>query len=50
MTANLFDVSGRKAIVAGGTGDLGRAMVTGLREAGVEVVVLGRVDGGWMGH
>lgn len=39
---NLFDLLGKKAIVAGGTGDLGKAMVRGLLEAGVEVVILGR--------
>jgi 2-dehydro-3-deoxy-D-gluconate 5-dehydrogenase len=38
----LFDLAGKKAIVAGGTGDLGRALVIGLRDAGVQVVVLGR--------
>jgi 2-deoxy-D-gluconate 3-dehydrogenase len=37
---NPFDISGRKAIVAGGAGDLGTAIVASLRDAGVEVVVL----------
>ncbi len=39
---NLFDLNHKKAIVAGGTGDLGRAMVVGLLDAGAEVVILGR--------
>lgn len=37
---NLFDLTGKKAIVAGGGGDLGRAMVAGLQDAGVTIVVL----------
>jgi len=36
----LFDVVGRKALVAGGAGDLGRAMVSALAQSGVEVAVL----------
>ena len=35
-----FDISGQKALVAGGAGDLGKAMVAALRDAGVEVVIL----------
>ncbi len=38
----LFDVSGKIAIVTGGTGVLGGAMAIGLAEAGAHVVVLGR--------
>ena len=38
----LFDISGRTAIVTGGTGVLGGAMAMGLAEAGANVVVLGR--------
>jgi 2-deoxy-D-gluconate 3-dehydrogenase len=37
---NLFTLNGRKAIVAGGAGDLGRAIVAALRDAGVHVAVL----------
>jgi len=36
----LFDLDGRKALVAGGAGDLGRAMVSALAQAGVEVAVV----------
>jgi len=39
---NLFELQGKKAMVAGGTGDLGMAMVRGLLQAGVAVVILGR--------
>jgi 2-deoxy-D-gluconate 3-dehydrogenase len=35
-----FDISGKKALVGGGAGDLGSAIVTALNSAGVEVVVL----------
>lgn len=44
METGLFDLTGKKAIVAGGAGDLGRAMVAGLRDAGVEVVVIDLVE------
>ena len=37
---NLFDVSGKKAIVTGGSRGLGRAMAQGLLEQGCEVVIL----------
>jgi 2-deoxy-D-gluconate 3-dehydrogenase len=40
MITNPFDLTGKKAIVAGGTGDLGRGMVAALRDAGVDVVIL----------
>jgi len=42
---DLFTLSGKKAIVAGGAGDLGKAMVAGLRDAGVEVVILDIAEG-----
>jgi 2-deoxy-D-gluconate 3-dehydrogenase len=44
MNNALFDLTGKKAIVAGGAGDLGTAMVAGLRDAGVETVVLDRAE------
>ena len=37
----LFDLTGRKAIVTGGTRGLGRGMAEGLMEAGCEVVIVG---------
>ncbi len=40
MAHPYFDLSGRKALVCGGAGDLGSAMVSALHEAGVAVVVL----------
>lgn len=41
-TQKLFDITGRVAVVTGGTGVLGGAMAVGLAEAGAHVVVLGR--------
>ncbi len=38
----LFDLAGRRALVVGGGGGLGRAMARGLHQAGAEVVVMGR--------
>jgi NAD(P)-dependent dehydrogenase (short-subunit alcohol dehydrogenase family) len=38
----LFDITGKTAVVTGGTGVLGGAMAIGLAEAGAHVVVLGR--------
>ena len=38
----LFDISGRIAVITGGTGVLGSAMAIGLAQAGAHVVVLGR--------
>jgi 2-dehydro-3-deoxy-D-gluconate 5-dehydrogenase len=40
MTNPSFDLSGSKALVCGGAGDLGGAIVSALHEAGVAVVVL----------
>ena len=37
----LFDLTGRKAIVTGGTRGLGRGMAEGLMEAGCEVLIIG---------
>src|SRR5688572_13659359 len=42
MTNSLFDLSGRTALITGGTGVLGTAMAIGLANAGVKVAVLGR--------
>ena len=38
----LFDITGKVAVITGGTGVLGGAMALGLAEAGAQVVVLGR--------
>lgn len=38
----LFDISGKTAVITGGTGVLGGAMSVGLAQAGARVVVLGR--------
>jgi len=40
MTDSLFSLEGKKAIVAGGAGDLGTPMVAALHDAGVEVAIL----------
>ena len=39
---NLFDLSGKVAIVTGGNGGIGLGMARGLAQAGADVVVLGR--------
>jgi NAD(P)-dependent dehydrogenase (short-subunit alcohol dehydrogenase family) len=39
---NLFDLSGRTAVVVGGTSGIGRALAIGLAEAGANVVPTGR--------
>ena len=41
---NIFDVTGKKAIVTGGTRGLGYGMAEGLLEAGAEVVIVGTSD------
>ena len=41
---NLFDITGRKAIVTGGTRGLGYGMAEGLMEAGCEVAIVGSND------
>src|SRR5690606_33471129 len=38
----LFDITGKVAVITGGTGVLGGAMAVGLAQAGAHVVVLGR--------
>ena len=44
MKTNLFDITGRKAIVTGGTRGLGYGMAEGLMEAGCEVAIVGSND------
>ncbi len=44
MNSNLFDLSGQKALVTGGSGGLGRAMAEGLKEAGAAVAIAGVSD------
>ena len=39
---SLFDLSGRTAVVAGGTSGIGRALALGLADAGADVVSVGR--------
>jgi len=39
---SLFDLSGRAAVVVGGTSGIGRALALGLADAGADVVVTGR--------
>jgi NAD(P)-dependent dehydrogenase (short-subunit alcohol dehydrogenase family) len=47
MTSSLFDISGKTAVMTGGTGVLGSAMAIGLANAGVKLAILGRrVDAG----
>jgi 2-deoxy-D-gluconate 3-dehydrogenase len=41
---NLFDLSGKKAIVTGSTRGLGRGMAEGLMEAGAAAVIFGTTD------
>ena len=42
MSARLFDLSGRVAVVVGGTSGIGRTLAIGLAEAGADVVATGR--------
>lgn len=42
MPANLFDLSGRSAVVIGGTSGIGLAMALGLAQAGADVVATSR--------
>jgi NAD(P)-dependent dehydrogenase (short-subunit alcohol dehydrogenase family) len=42
MSLDLFDLSGRLAVVMGGTSGIGRALAIGLAEAGANVIATGR--------
>jgi NAD(P)-dependent dehydrogenase (short-subunit alcohol dehydrogenase family) len=42
MSSRLFDLSGRVAVVVGGTSGIGRALAIGLADAGADVVATGR--------
>ena len=42
MTRTLFDLTGRLAVVVGGTSGIGRAIALGLADAGADVVATGR--------
>jgi NAD(P)-dependent dehydrogenase (short-subunit alcohol dehydrogenase family) len=44
MSIGLFDLSGRVAVVMGGTSGIGRALAFGLAEAGADVIASGRRD------
>ena len=44
MTQNLFDLTGRVAVVTGGTTGLGYAIALGLASAGADVIPTSRRD------
>ena len=44
MQMNLFDLTGKKAIVTGASGGLGRGIAEGLHQVGAEVVIIDITD------
>jgi NAD(P)-dependent dehydrogenase (short-subunit alcohol dehydrogenase family) len=46
MTPSLFDLTGRTAVVVGGTTGIGRALALGLADAGADVIATGRRKAG----
>lgn len=44
MAKNLFDLTGKVALVTGGNSGLGLAFATGLARAGADVIIWGRRD------
>ena len=42
MSRSLFDLSGKTAVVVGGTSGIGRVLALGLADAGADVVVTAR--------
>src|SRR5262245_33173935 len=45
MSVNLFDLTGKVALVTGGSKGLGKAMARGLAEAGADLVISSRSEG-----
>ncbi len=44
MATNLFDLTGKKAVVVGGAGGIGQAIAEGLAEAGAQVMISSRKE------